>query len=507
MKKSKKIKKKMKKRLGSISPPKLKNDFKKIKKKKFQNQKSKNQLKSKKFYNIFQKKNKKRLDDFEYKPQPKLFFNKISKIMNNKTLFSLLFVLLLCAHFAQSKSELRFVFSMFRHGAREPTGVHGGVDDFGEKWSHIGELTPAGKRMQYLLGLRNRHVYANFTTSAREDGSVYIRSTDYNRTIESVEAQMHGMFPPGSAVELKNDKVRDLAHPFIDDPQGHGWLDNSWSKELNKQTIKDRVETFPIHLFERNNPLYAFFYNPYPCAPIKGMSKANIAGEKIQSWMKKFKADYGEKWMKMTGNNSTADLDNYWYVFKLIDSYISDIYDGRELKHAKEHGIDLKAMNETAFEFVHNDILIQFNGDPEGFFARWTASVMWPEVIYWMEKRIEADNNGHHDDYHGYQYPRFAFFSTHDVTVGSGLTVLNRAFGFKKYYTPFASDIFFELWRNENGEYHVTVKYQSLTLGTVPFSEFKEKLEAQFYTFEEIQKRCEMHIDEIFLHPTWSRGH
>ena len=135
-----------------------------------------------------------------------------------KNTLSLLFVTLLCVHLAHC--DLRFVFSMFRHGARQPTAIHGGIDEFGELWDGPGELTAAGKRMHFLLGLRNRQVYKDFTTFSRLEGSVYVRSTDYNRTIESVESQMQGFFPPGTGEKIANLKTRALAHPFIDDPKG-----------------------------------------------------------------------------------------------------------------------------------------------------------------------------------------------------------------------------------------------------------------------------------------------
>jgi len=393
---------------------------------------------------------------------------------------------------------------MFRHGAREPTAIKNNVDEFGEKWLTPGELTPVGKRMHFLLGLRNREVYRNFTTRAKIDGSVFIRSTDYNRTMESVQAQMQGFFPPGSAALLHNQKLSDIAHPFMDDPRGQNW--KSFGRHLNLRSIVHRVETFPVHLFSRDDPFNQFFYNPYACKPYLQMSQENIKRPVIQDFMKKFKEEYGARMSNMTGK-PIETLDNYWYLFGLFDSYISDVYDGRELKKPKEFGIDLEKFNRTAFEFAENDIITQFNGDVEYFFARWTVSILWPEVIAFMERRIAADKEGKMI-YTGYELPRFVFFSTHDVTVGSGLTVLNRAFGFKKYYTPFASDLFFELHRKTNGEYEVYVKYQSLTLGVVPFGEFKEKLEKQFLTREQIAEKCGWHPDESFMgHATAGGSH
>jgi hypothetical protein len=397
-----------------------------------------------------------------------------------------LFVTLLCVHL--SKCDLRFVFTMFRHGARSPTALDKNKNDaFGENWPNPGELTEVGKRMHFLLGARNRQVYKDFTTKSKIDGSVYIRSTDYNRTMESVQSQMQGFFPPGTASPIKNIRARALAHPFIDDPNKSGW--KSADKMLKMNSIIQRVETFPVHLFEEPNHLYSFFYNPNICKIYPKMGAENRAQPMFKSFFDKLKKNFGPQLMKMTGKNNTDFLDNYWYVFGLMDSFISDVYDGRPLESALKAGINLKSFNQTAFEFAELDILHNWSGDKDGFFARWTTSMLWPEVISWMERRIAADTAG--EGYTGYKTPRFAVFSTHDVTVGSGLTMLNMAFGFKKYYTPFASDIFFELHRSEvDKKYTVHVKYQSLTLGLVPFDEFKTKLEALFYTHEQIAEKC-----------------
>lgn len=412
-----------------------------------------------------------------------------------KNIFTLLFVSLLCVHLANC--ELRFVFSMFRHGARQPTAIDKKtyIDEFGEQWTAPGELTAAGKRMQFLLGMRNRQVYKGFADKHKIDGSVFIRSSDYNRTIESVDAQMQGFYPPGTGALINNERTMKLAHPFINPPKG-GW--EAVNEKLGMKTMKNRVEIAPVHLWTRDNPFHQIFFHPYICKPYLQMSKDNIAKPVIQNFMQKFKEEYGDIITKMTGKPKET-LDNYWYLFGMFDSFISDMYDGRDMKKAIENGIDLQKFNKTAFEFAHNDILTQFNGDDESFFARWSMSILWPEVIQWMENRIAADKAGN-ENYTQYKLPKFAFFSTHDVTVGSGLTVLNRAFGFKKYYTPFASDIFFELHRNKKGDYRVHIKYQSLNLGVVPFEEFKEKLEEQFMSLEEIAETCGFHPDPIFMH-------
>ena len=65
-------------------------------------------------------------------------------------LFSLLF---LNTH--QANDKLIFVATNFRHGARQQNEKNEN-DPYGEKWDLPMELTGVGKRMHYILGLRNR---------------------------------------------------------------------------------------------------------------------------------------------------------------------------------------------------------------------------------------------------------------------------------------------------------------------------------------------------------------
>merc|ERR1711957_414470 len=172
------------------------------------------------------------------------------------------------------------------------------------------------------------------------------------RTIESVLSQMQGFFPPGTGELIANEKTEKLAHPFIDDPSGDNWQGvEPW---LGMRTIKDRADQF-----------HNVFYHPYACKVYYPMSVANIKKPVIQDFMKNFIAKYGKVMMEMTGRKDMKFLESYWYLFGMFDSFISDMYDGRDMKKPLAHGIDLQAFNKTAFEFAKNDILTQFNGDKE----------------------------------------------------------------------------------------------------------------------------------------------
>jgi hypothetical protein len=68
-------------------------------------------------------------------------------------------------------SQLRFVFSIFRHGSRAPGNLDKstGKDLFGNQWNLESELTPIGIRQQYLNGIKNRILYYDKLNITKQD--------------------------------------------------------------------------------------------------------------------------------------------------------------------------------------------------------------------------------------------------------------------------------------------------------------------------------------------------
>ena len=111
---------------------------------------------------------------------------------------------------AQSDCEVRFVFEMFRHGARGPwMGLDKDSKDiFGEYWNGSGELSEVGMRQHYLLGHRNRLKYSNFISKSYDPQEIYVVSTDYNRTIMSAYSQLQGLYAAGSGPLLTDSQSK-----------------------------------------------------------------------------------------------------------------------------------------------------------------------------------------------------------------------------------------------------------------------------------------------------------
>jgi hypothetical protein len=114
--------------------------------------------------------------------------------------FSLL-ILISIITLSISEDKLIFVLTHFRHGARAPQYYYdqeNKLDYILEKWDKPGELTGMGQRMHYLLGLRNRERYINnthFLSEKFDPHEILIYSSQFNRTLLSVESQLQGLYP------------------------------------------------------------------------------------------------------------------------------------------------------------------------------------------------------------------------------------------------------------------------------------------------------------------------
>ena len=90
-----------------------------------------------------------------------------------------------------SDSNLYFVFTTFRHGARFPFDKQ---DYFGNNINSPGALTEYGALQHLEIGQKYRERYSNFLDMNFDENQFYIRTTDVERTIISGEKQLEGLF-------------------------------------------------------------------------------------------------------------------------------------------------------------------------------------------------------------------------------------------------------------------------------------------------------------------------
>ena len=162
---------------------------------------------------------------------PKIIFSKQRKVFF--TIFQSLSIVLFVSSFPLLNQtlnsdninvedlELIFVYEHVRHGIRGPSSSYNslfinGVDEFRVSWEGEGdgELTLLGKRQHYDLGVRNRIKYGigknglgliDFSKYNPEE--VLFHATDYNRTHQSLNSQLLGMYQPGILKSLNKQQI------------------------------------------------------------------------------------------------------------------------------------------------------------------------------------------------------------------------------------------------------------------------------------------------------------
>ncbi|XP_073665035.1 lysosomal acid phosphatase isoform X1 [Tursiops truncatus] len=93
--------------------------------------------------------------------------------------------------------RLRFVTLLYRHGDRSPVKTYPKDPYQEDEWPQgFGQLTKEGMLQHWELGQALRQRYHDFLNTSYHRQEVYVRSTDFDRTLMSAEANLAGLFPP-----------------------------------------------------------------------------------------------------------------------------------------------------------------------------------------------------------------------------------------------------------------------------------------------------------------------
>lgn len=108
-----------------------------------------------------------------------------------KILFSLFFITKLIKLSAQDESILSII-EVIGHGAKTPDHIFKDVEWMRDYQKE--ELTLKGARQHYATGQEIRKRYKDLINGELDANQIWIRSTFYNRTIQSAISHLYGMF-------------------------------------------------------------------------------------------------------------------------------------------------------------------------------------------------------------------------------------------------------------------------------------------------------------------------
>ena len=405
--------------------------------------------------------------------------------MNFPIYISSIFLLTLLLQTPFITPQLHFAFELFRHGARAPSELlSNNTDIFGEAWESPSHLTAVGLRQHYILGHRNRLRYIETTSLLNKTFNpkeLIVFSTDSDRTILSANAQLQGLYPQGTGHNLTSSQAQSAIPPN----------DNTSYKDeqerLQLSALPDHMELIPVKTFIPSEHLVNLF-SPSVCPNMSEILNNSTQQAKIQNYINTLHDKYSDVISKLT--NTTVDNVMYDYDSTniILDTFISTYYDGKDLTKFTNAGINITDFLTDAFDFYTLDMI--GNGEGHELLTSISMTYVFKQLIKWMDMRIEMERNGKGNE-SDYTKPKFVMYSGHDSTLGAFEGFMKYAFGCEVKYPKFASSVFVELWKGNDGEYNVEYYFNDEFVMSMRYDEFKSKVNANLQSDERIQTFCE----------------
>lgn len=159
----------------------------------------------------------------------------------------------------------KLVIELFRHGARGP------LSSSEHYWKDaIGQLTTVGKAQHYVLGASLIQRYPQFRDILSQEHKVYYRTTDYNRTRESLEYHLLGM---SEAPTINIDDLPLYENTFNSHFKEHAIYENFKKTKPNKlPQIMNRIQMMP---FKQDLELLSSEIKTCPNAPYNVVNREN----------------------------------------------------------------------------------------------------------------------------------------------------------------------------------------------------------------------------------------
>ena len=413
----------------------------------------------------------------------------------------MLFLLInIITNFIFSKSEkLIFTELLSRHGARAPSSLNEkGEDLLGIQWGAPGELTPIGKRMEYLLGLRNRERYIKRNDSLLSEEfdphELVVFSSDINRTLLSMQSQLQGLYPilPEKKDTLNPDQ-NETSIPPIDIS---GIVDDL----INGTSLPNGMTIIPIHYIVLKNT------TPECQSKIKEFNLFNSQNKKeILNLVKEFNKNYSEAL-----NSKYNKTENYQYNMSAINSICDTaIADNIEGKNISEFISYIGAEKESFITMCYNVFAINFRdyifGDENNEVILFYNSLIFRDMIKYMQARIEDDINGdkNKNNVSDYNTPKMVILSGHDTTLSAHemffIKFFKKELSSYKYPT-YTSQISYEITREDVDEnlrsnlnfsnYNVQYYFNDDLLLNITFDKFKNTIEENIWKGERMDEFC-----------------
>ncbi|XP_013924156.1 PREDICTED: prostatic acid phosphatase-like [Thamnophis sirtalis] len=393
---------------------------------------------------------------------------------------------------------------LYRHGDRSPLSTFPKNTIKDDAWPQgYGQLTKIGIQQAYNLGKWLKDRYKNFLISGYKPKEIYVRSTDYDRTLMSAEGVLAGLFPPLKEEEWNPDihwqpipvhtvplsEEKLLIYPIYKCPEFKRLLQQFKQQIKSKDLLKNYM-AIPL-TSQTNATLWNKIYLSVQLEGKPCRMEGNLPSLLGLDW-------FDALGLSVAGVHATAGLDQFEGLIKEFAA----VFDGslvQELFHMLEQGSIFAKQDLTqAYQQLPVDAAVaeaQTIVTHEGAFKCWQLQFReiykyplpnWADkktmqrvkslleyvvngalggplknkksklqggilVKHILEKMTSAINNNG---------LKMIMYSAHDMTI----IALQIALGvYNKLLPPYAATHIFELYEEDNGSHTIEMYYRNNT--------------------------------------------
>ena len=397
-------------------------------------------------------------------------------------------------HYRNEEDNLFFIFLTFRHGARAPNFlIDKNTDMMGGKWLSKAELTNYGRKQHYKIGLKNRDRYSNFISEDYDPKEVKIFSTNYDRTINSIQSQLLGFYSNITYTNFTFDEFNNSNNSNNDDIKYMNSIIPAIKLfEYDDESQKSKKTKYEFE-YER------IFKQHFDCPYISNQVRKNLneTNEIINSIMDSFNREYYDIFINEFKNINRKKLKTILGFERFCDVYISIYYDKKNyhiLNKISKNGKNITKIKEICDNYLYNWFKYEENSGfaiNNGIICQ---SQTFKKMIDWMEVRADQNNNFAAK----YSEPKFVIYSGHDNMIFQLQSVLKKSFNIEFENAKFASTQLYEL-RKYNDIFYVEIYYDDRLKMNITFDEFKRRIENILMNRKDIYNICYKKKEELNL--------
>ena len=393
------------------------------------------------------------------------------------------------------KETIIFAFQINRHGARAPyLGVQEGLDVYKEKWTQIEEISDVGRRMLYLLGVKIRKRYIDeyhLLSPNYNPQEIFIKSTDSNRTIESIYSFIQGLYPNGTGETINSSIINNTNIVYPPNKKYHKEFENiikNYNMNENGDALPYKMSVLPVHLFNKAEHELELYDTRY-CFGHKEEYEQRQRRKEILDFADRINDETNKLFMDLEPSTNSTFLYDYWTLYKYMDCFQCDDADVRNFEYLKDK-YDYEII-EKLRAYTKEYFLLDYYGTnfPDEAYKIGIASHSETirSLINWMDIAIYSYENNND------QYVKYVIYSAHDSTIGALESFLRYIFDIDLDTCIFADSRYFELYINDNGDYKVRyLKGDKTEKLNKLYDEFKNSVINEIWTNDEVLEYCKL---------------